>query len=103
MGQHYALGIAGGARGVDDGRKVDVDVPSRGCAACVTTRERVVPAQQAGYAPCAVVVQLSRYDHAPEVARPGRSGPHVVELRLGDQRRRPAVLDQVTELVGFGE
>ena len=99
MGQHHALRVAGGARGVDDRREVDVDVARRGALAgarSASSQPRAAVPSSASIAPETMTCLQVR------AARRG-CGEHALQMLVGDQRRRPAVVQQVGELVGLGE
>ncbi len=86
--EHHALRVAGRARGVDDRGEIDVEAAAR--------RRRVALGRQ--------IRILRPDDRAFQVRRAGRRRlPDGAQVLVGDEERRPAVLEVVLELVGLGQ
>jgi hypothetical protein len=50
-----------------------------------------------------LIIQFARNDDALQVLALRWSDPNTEQMRVGDQRCRTAVVDQVLELVGLGQ
>lgn len=99
MRKHDALRLAGGPGGVNDGGEIDVDRPAHRTVLRITHRPRVAPPHDARCAGERLGVAAN--DDGFEMRRCSRRAPRLVKPRFGDQRRRPAVVDQESELVGL--
>ena len=80
--EHHALRVAGAARGVDDRGEVDVDAPPRGRLG-------------------ALLGDRLDDDRSEVLVAFGGGAEHLREARIGDERGRAAVLQEIGELVSL--